>query len=234
MQVTLEWMNLTYEAEFSAPSFDLPGQNTLVLKSLYERINPRYPIRPTEMQVTGGNVLSDVRVRVTLFQGNGVLEITVDKLSCVFSYLRTKEDVTTCKDCISLSEQALRTSLPDVSIRAVALKPNMVFQLGGGLENAASHLSRMVGANTEVNLSGFGNAVQHSGVNREIENSEEGWDAIFHAFRDRTHESSLFVTCHALYSENGAIRALEDRANHLEQLLSAFLESIGLQFADST
>jgi hypothetical protein len=231
MQATLEWMTLTYEARFSAPSFDLPSRSTLILKSFYEEINPRYAIRPGDMQVMGGNTLSDVRTRITLFGGNGTLDITVDKLLCFFSNLRSKSDLTICKDCISLSEQAIRSSLPDASVQAVAINPALVLQLGGGEENATNHLSRVVGKSIGPKLGAIGNIVQHPGVSWGIENVDEGWQATFRANRDPTRVSSLFVFCDSLYKQDSAIAGLEDRAQHVEYLLSRFLESIELKVA---
>lgn len=234
MKANLEWMNVTYDMDFAAPSFDLPGSNTSVLRALYETIHPRYPIGTQNMHVAGGNLLSDVHVRVTLFNGNGVIDLSVDRMSLFFNNLKTKEDLAVCRDCISLSEEALQNSLPDVSVRAVALKPTLFLELGDGQEDAGTHLSRVVGASIQPDLGAFGSAVKYPGVNLEIENSEEGWDAIFHAFRDRTKASSLILSCQVVYGAEGKIRGLENRATHLEQLLKAFLDSIGLETPDST
>ena len=56
---SLEWMNVTYDAEFASPAFDLPTNNTSVLRAIYETFLPRFPINSRDMDVTGGNVLSD-------------------------------------------------------------------------------------------------------------------------------------------------------------------------------
>lgn len=234
MKANLEWMNVTYDVEFSAPSFDLPGSNTTVLRALYETIHPRYPVGTQNMQVVGGNLLSDVHVRITLFNGNGVIDVSVDGMSLVFSNLKTKDDLAVARDCISLSEEALQSSLPDISVRAVVLKPTLFLELGGGQEDAGNHLSRVMGSTVKFAQAAFGNATTHPGVNLEVENADEGWNAIFHAFRDRTRASSLILSCHAVYGTESKVRGLESRVDHLEQLLKAFLERIGLETPDST
>ena len=109
MKFSIEWFNMTYDVEFAAPAFDLPSNNTSVLKAFYETIHPRFPINSRDMHVAGGNSLSDVHVRITLFNGNGVIDISADRMSLVFNNLRTIEDLTTCKDCFSLSEEALQS-----------------------------------------------------------------------------------------------------------------------------
>ncbi len=234
MKTSLEWMNVTYDVDFAAPSFDLPISNTSVLKAFYETIHPRFPINARDMYVSGGNLLSDIHVRVTLFNGDGVIDISVDKMSLVFNNLRTEKDLKICRDCISLSEEALQKSLPDVSVCTVAIKPTLFLELIGGEQDAGNHLSRLQGSSIQLDLSAFGNATQHPGVNLEVENSEEKWDALFHAFRNQIRASSLILSCQASYRADGTVRGLENRANHLKQLLLAFLDSIGLKLERST
>lgn len=229
MKAKIERINLLYEVEFASPSFDLPTSNVNVLKDFYETIHPRFPINTPDMHVTGGNLLSDVHVRITLFNGNGIIDISVDRMSLTFDNLRTESDLTICKDCISLSEEALQKSLPAVSVRIIAIKPTLYLGLNGDQEDVTNYLARLPGANIKLDLSAFGSAVQHPGINLEVDNFEEKWNAIFHAFQDRTGVASLTFFCSAVYRANGTVRGLENRANHLEQLLKTFLDSVGLE-----
>ena len=233
MKANVEWMNMTYDVEFAAPAFDLPSRSTNVLKAFYKTIHPHFPINTRDMRVDGGNLLSDVRVRVTLFNGNSVIDISVDRMSLVLNNLRTKEDLATCKDCISLSEEALQKSLPDVPVRNTTIKPVLFLELQGREQNASKHLSRLQEASIQLDLSPFGRAVQHPGVNLEVENSEEGWSTVFHAFRDQSKASALILSCHTIYRADGTLRGLENRMDHLERLLKAFLDSIDLETGDS-
>ena len=50
MKAKVEKIDLTYEVEFAAPSFDLPISNVSVLKAFYETIHPRFPINARDMQ----------------------------------------------------------------------------------------------------------------------------------------------------------------------------------------
>ena len=229
MKAKIERINLTYEVEFATPSFDLPISNVNVLRVFYETIHPRFPINPPDMHVAGGNSLSDVHVRITLFNGNGIIDISVDRMSLAFNNLRTKSDLTICKDCISLSEEALQKSLPAVSARIIAIKPTLFLELQGGEQNASNYLSQLPGSSIELDLSAFGSAVQHPGINLEVDNIEEKWNAVFHAFQDRTKMSFLTLFCSAVYRADGTVHGLENRANHLDQLLKTFLDSIDLE-----
>ncbi len=234
MKFNIEWFNVMYDVEFAAPAFDLPSSNTSVLKTFYETIHPRFPINSRDMHVAGGNLLSDVHVRITLFNGNSIIDLSADRMSLVFNNLRTKEDLTICKDCISLSEEALQKSLPTVSSRTIAIKPTVFLELQGGEQNASNYLSDLLRVSIKPDLSAFGNTVQHPGVSLEVENSEEKWDATFHAFRDRIKSSALILSGQANYRTDGTMRGLEYRVNHLDVLLMAFANSIGLELEVST
>ena len=229
MKAKIEWINLTYDVEFTAPAFDLPSNNISVLKTFYEKIHPRYSINSRDMHVTGGNLLSDVHVRATLFNGNAFIDISVDRMSIVFNNLRTKEDLTICRDCISLSEEALQKSLSAVSVRTVSFKPAVFLELNGGQEDVDNYLSRLPGSSIQADLSAFGTTIQHPGVSLDIENFKEKWNANFHAFRDRIKASALIISCQANYRADGTVRGIENRANHLDQLALAFLKSIDLE-----
>lgn len=232
MKASIERTNLKYDVEFSAPSFDLPISNVNVLRAFYETIHPRFPINARDMHVTGGNLLSDVHVRVTLFNGNGSIDISVDRMSLVFNNLMTREDLTICKDCISLSEEALHKSLPTVSIRTIAIKPTLYLGLNSDQEDVTNYLARLPGANIKLDLSAFGSVAQHPGINLEIDNIQEKWNAVFNTFQDRTKTSSLILFCSAVYRADGTVRGLENRAKHVEQLLKTFLDSISLETED--
>ncbi len=234
MYTSLEWIDLTYDVEFDPPAFALPKTSTDVLEALYERIHPRFPINTRDMQVTGGNQLSDVHLHATLFGGNGVIDVWVDRMSLGFGNLKKEADLTECKDCIRLSEAAMQDALPSVRFREVAIKPTLFLELEGGQEEVENYLSRLPGTCPQLDLSEFGAAVQRPEVSLEVGNPEEGWDVLFHAFRDREEASSLILSCQAFYQANGRVSGLEDRADHLKRLLKAFLDGIGLELEGRT
>ena len=133
-------------------------------------------------------------------------------------------------NCISLSEEATRRTLPDFEVDAVALRPTLFLELDEKTKSASSHLATVVGAAVApLDLEEFGNPAQHPGMNLEVDSTGQGWNAIFNAYRDRSEASLLIVSCYARYSEHGAIRGLEQRAGHLERLIRTLLRGIGLE-----
>ena len=120
MKASLEWIEMTQEADFSDPLFDLPGRNTEVLKALHRSIHPRFPLRSSDMQALGGNTLSDVSVRLTMFEGHGTISVTAEKFSGYFRGLKRDEDIGVCNECITLASQGLASAMPENRVSAVA------------------------------------------------------------------------------------------------------------------
>ncbi len=231
---SLEWMNVTYDAEFASPAFDLPTNNTSVLSAIYETFLPQFRINSRDMDVTGGNVLSDVHVRASLFNGNGSIDISADKMSLVFNNLRTENELLTCQRCVLLGEEVLNKSLPAVRIGMVAIKPTLFLELDGEDKDIGDHLAQLSAPSIQLDLDEFGSAVQYPGLNVEVSNPQERWDALFHAFRDRMKPSSLILNCQAIYQEDGAVRGLGNRVDHLKRLLRAFFDSAELELEGLT
>ena len=120
--------------------------------------------------------------------------------------------------------------LPNCQADGVALRPTLFLDLEGEAKNASDHLATVLAPITGMDLHKFGNSVQHPGVNLlEMENTEQGWNAIFNAYGDRGEPSLLIVSCFAQYGEQGAIQGLEQRFGHLKQLIRTVLRGIGVE-----
>ena len=120
MKASLEWIEMTQEADFSDPLFDLPGRDTEVLKALHRFIHPRFPLSSSDMQALGGNTLSDVSVRLTMLEGYGTISVTAEKFSGYFRGLTRDEHIGVCNECITLASQGLASAMPENRISTVA------------------------------------------------------------------------------------------------------------------
>ena len=229
MEANFRRADLFYEANFWAPSFELPMLGTALLKSLYENLRPLSPINTSDLRVLGGNALSEVRVQVTVFGGLGLIDVGPDGITMNFRELRNTGDFAKCLNCILLSEKVTLGTLPNCEINTVVLRPTLFLDLDGEAENASEHLAKVLGRITDLDLQEFGNPVRHPGMNLEIENTEQGWRAIFNAYRDQWEESLLVVSCYAQYGEQCAIQGMLQRAGHLERLIRTVLRGIGVE-----
>ena len=229
MKAKLNRMDLVYEMVFSEPSFDLAERGLALLKSLYAKLNPVYPIASTDMQVFGGNALSDVCARISMFNDNAKVEVTTEKYLVSFVSLENDAQLYMCKACISLAEQAIHDTLPSLKFSFAAIRPTLFLELGNGTEDASSYLANLRYSGNLSGLENFDEATLHHGINLEIENKEEGWNVILNTFRNREERSSLVVSCNALYGEQKTFRRLEYQTEHLQRLITTFLSRIGFE-----
>ena len=229
MRADVEWMDLDYEVDFSPPLFDLLERSSEVLESFHRKLNPKLPIDSDDIWVSRGRRFSDNRVRIRLPLVRGLIALVPERLSITFESLRTSKDVTTSRDGILLSEEALHEASSDIEIHAVEISSLLSLRLDDGSGSASDLLVQATGAALAPDLGGFGAAVCHPCVNLEIENREERWDADFYAYRRREDDSYLRISCSVRYLEAGTIRGLDDRTSHMERLLVALLGRIGVE-----
>ena len=228
MKAKFNRMDLMYEMMLSEPSFDLAEQGLALLKSLHAKLSSISPIASTDMQMFGGNTLSDVCARISMFNGNVKVEVTTEKYLVNFVGLENDGHLSICKGCISLVEQAIRDTLPGLKFGFAAIRPTLYLELGDGAEDASRHLANFRYPENLSSLENFDGATLHPGITFEIENEKEGWDVLLNIFRNRIGKSSLVVSCNALY-EQKTFRELEHQTEHLENLVNTFLGKIGLE-----
>ena len=228
MKATLESMDLEYDAHFRSPLFDLPNRSIEVLRALHEAISPLSAPRSSDMQVIGGSRLSDVRIWLNLFNGEGWLNLTTDSLAMRFNHLRHSIELTRGKACIALTEHALKATLPTLTAHTVTIKPTLRLRLDAAGGDAGRHLAEVGRTDLRVNLSELGNATVHPAIAVDIENDEERWEAIFDAYRIKHDTTAMTATCRVSHYEGGIVQDLESRSAHLQRVLKALLEGIGL------
>ena len=232
MQVAVKRVGVEYEADFSAPLFDLTDRSTEALRCFHDGFSSKYPIRSEDMWISKGGQLSESRVGIEVFGGYGLVDVSVDRLSVSFKSLQNERQAGICRDCISLSERTLKKIFPDLTVSTAAFKLTLPLRLDETATSADQYLSRVTEPSFKGDLDAFGSMHAHSRVNLDLDNGEEGWRALFSAHGRAKDRLQLSVSCRLWYSEGAVTRSLEDKLLHTERLLSAFLSGIGLDAAN--
>ncbi len=229
MKASIDWMELTYDAEFSVPLFDLATYNVEILRSLHQQIHPLFPLRAKDLHAFGGNALSDVRVRATVLEGNGTVEVSAERVSLRLGGLRGVQDIAVGKDCFKRVEKALRTVLPKVEIAGVTARSSLSLQLGDGSVVARDFLRQVVHSGIVVDLTGLGNAVLCPCINLEVRNEDEGWRAVLHAYDNTVVQSSIIASCSITNRFRPDRHPYEEDIDRLRRLLQALLEGLDIK-----
>lgn len=234
MQFSVYRLNVTYEVGFKEPAFEIARSPVPILTAFHQRLHPRFGLRLSDLQVLGGTAMSDVRIRIALFNGQGSLEVAADKFSCSFEGLRIWQDATLVKDCIALSEEALAEALPELNAKTTAIKTSSWLICDGG-EMAVKEVLGRFGdsaicmANAKLGATN----ISHS-LRSQFQNESERWSVAFGLERSLVEGSDLFVMCDGTYSDGGLYAGLDERTEHLQGLYLGILEQFGLEPRPST
>jgi hypothetical protein len=223
------WLDIVYEVVFSIPMFKLARENVDVLRIFYQHLAPHYLVRPSDMQISGGTALSDVKARITLFRGNGVLEVTVDKFSAAFANA-VEKDIETIKDCVAISLSALTEWLPTMTYREHVIRVAAFLSLLSDSPTAADDfLNSLMGNKMAFRGEDIGASKSHFGLKAEFENPEEKWIVSFDVSRSWISGDMLIVTSSAIYQDDSVMKSLDDKAAHIQMVFNSLLTTIGLE-----
>lgn len=220
------WLDISYEAVFRNPLFEL-ARDVNVLKIFHQHLTPHYSIGSSDMQSMGGNALSDLKTRISLFRGNGILEITADKFSAVFKNA-IENDIDTIKDCVVRGLAAMAEWSPDMVYREETISLTAFLSLKGEADARDGFLHNLIGSKMAICADDFGASKIHTGLKAELENLVDRWIVRFDISRSWFHQDSLVVTCNATYREGGSLTKFEDKTTHASKIYSDFLTRIEL------
>ena len=223
--------NFEYEVYFTAPSFDLTARRPQLLralhKALHEGFEPPCSFDAEDVQVFDGSRLSDGRVSISLFGGNAAIEVTAEALRMVFNNLPDWNYVPGfCQMCIASATRAIVEAMPGPEMGMVAI--DAALRMNTGNVEPARRLLNRVARTESFDFSSFGDVSQSHEVRFKIENDEEQWTALFHAYGDLADELSLTLSCYTLYAEDGKFRDLETQIGHLDKMIRTLLPQIGM------
>ena len=216
-------LDFEYEVTFSVPSFDLTARRPELLKALQEV----FSFAAEDVQVSDGSRLSDGRTSISLFGDNATIEVTAKEFRMVFNNLSDWSYLSFCKECITTASRAIVGAIPESATGLVAIDVTLHLN-SGNVEPARSLLNR-VARTDSFDFSGFGDVSQYHDVKFKIENEEEKWMTLFHAYEDFSYETLLILSCYTLYRKDGRIHGLEAQVGHIDKMIHSLLMQIGME-----
>ena len=165
------WLDISYEASFRNPVFELARENVEVLKIFHRHLTPHYSVSSSDMQAIVGKALSDFRAQITLFRGSGVLEVTADKFSATFKNALWK-DVETIKDCVGKGLAATTEWSPDLAYGEQVIRLAAFLNLMGEADARDNFLHNLIGSKMTLRADDFGASKIYPGLKVEFENSD--------------------------------------------------------------
>ena len=194
MDVSIKELDLTYEANFVSPAFDVLGQPLVVLKSLHESVGRRFSIGSANMHVYSGTAISDVRIHIDMLSGYASIDVTADSLSVACRNLRNTLDLDMVVQCITSAAEAIGVSFPSLDFRSTTIRMVGALDANDRSRSAADHLAKAVGAPLRLDLSEFAEVIHTPGIHLDIESTSEGWRGSFDIQKLWSEDFSYFIS----------------------------------------
>jgi hypothetical protein len=223
---TTDAADASYEARFAAPSFDLARRNVDVLQALYEAMAPRFPVPINDLQAAGGQSMADLKVRVSLFGGRASIEIGAQSLKANFTGLRSDNDVSIARDCVTLAEEAIRSVWNDLTISEAVLDLQLQIELEGGEDAADKTLQSL--SKAYIGLEEDGLEIKNWPM-LYLKNASHKWQSIISVQNLLGRPGMLLTTTRSVYDTTGPYQTLDAQADHSQKLMEALWRHLHLE-----
>ena len=227
MVVNFLAMDLAYELSFHPTYIELPERGSALLKAIHRNLSSHGYIASADMQVFGGAALSDVGVRVLMFNQHARIEISATNCVVRFNQMYNSSHLELCKACVSSVERVLKEEPTKPQFGFCRVEPMVWFDLGAG--SATDFLAGLMATKVRWQLTDLEGVCVHPGLSVEFENQVGQWSVAMNLFRGRDKPSQLMFSCHAVYGEKGVICGARTQVEHTEQLINRFLNDVGLE-----
>ncbi len=221
-------IRIKYDAIFGAPLLDLARTNFDVLKKFHEIISPRYFIPLSGLQSFGGNSLEDVRIRIELFEGKGVFELTPQKLAVNFTGIISESDMTIVKDCLTLGLDAVKSCMPDAIISGEFIGLTSSLHVTEDDFVAYEHINKLLPFGKLFPLELYGAKNAKHGFTTQFTNSDELWSVYFGVAPSASMDSDIDFTLTATYELGTKFANIYEKAEHLDKISDIYLDKLGL------
>lgn len=116
MPYSVELMEFSYSRTISPPVFEVASGVAPLLRKLYETFSPELVVKLSDMQALPATSMSDVGVKVQLFNGNLDMRITPERVAATARAVRTEDDLKVVRRSIELAHTALNASFERVGL----------------------------------------------------------------------------------------------------------------------
>jgi hypothetical protein len=232
MQFDTRRLDLTYTLAFAEPLFAVATSLPTILERFHRTIGPRYFVGLDDLQALPGTSLGQVGAKVSLFGGNGTIQLMVDRLMVRFERLQGEADLKIAKDCLELAMDATRGLFPDARGRQALISVRMWLALADGEQAATQLLS-------EHGCASLASRLRAAFIEPAVTVTPAIMVWVGNAQEQRTRlavepalveaGSHLFIAFDDELSALLAERRIEEQARLVEERLLTLLAAIGLE-----
>jgi hypothetical protein len=233
MKATVKRLDILHEILFAKPAFELARSAPEVLRIFYESISPRYQIPAEHMSVVASNVLSDLVIRLGLFQNTATLEIRPQKMLLLFTNIRDKESVQVIKDVLALAYDARQKVIPDAVAGTSRFLLHAWLSVEGGEAAARNALKKSAVPASAICPQTLGAEVVTHHLKANVVNEADRWDMLIFGEPSAIPEAHIFVSVDISFRAGTTYSMLGSQIEFVEGILPKVFKSIDLEIAAS-
>jgi hypothetical protein len=230
MQFAVARFDLFHELAFVRPTFGFADRPSQVLKTFYETIAPRFPISTEHLAVFPSNVLSEVQIRIGLFNNLAPLELRVDKMTLRFPNV-SQGDIPLVKDATILAYDALMKTQPEVPRGTSRFIASFWLKIDGGAEAVQVLFQDRAAPSKPIQAHLFGatNASHH--IKARLTNGAEKWDLDITTEPSVIPGSDLFVLLGISFGLGTHHAEIQQQIEFVQNAVARLWPSLGLEIA---
>jgi len=230
MQCTVIRFDIVQELAFARPVFGFIEHASQVLKIFYETIAPRFPIATEHVAVAPSNVLSEVQIRIGLFNNLAQLELRSERMTLRFPNI-VQADVALVKDASLLAYDALKKAQPELV--CATSKFNLFFWLRveGGVDGVKFLSKNRATPSEPIQAQTFGATTASHYVKVSLQNEADKWDMSVNTEPSIVPGTDLFVVLTMSFHPGTPYDELHKQIEFVENIIPKLWPSLGLELA---
>ena len=226
MKLELKSLSLRYRMDFSRPAVEVGMLTGRLLEELVTRLAAaKFFLSSSDLRTLSGPTLADHGIKVSLFNNSGSLDLTPDRLECVYKGLIGPADIRFVSETTEIAIRTVGDVLPRVMASREMASGDLVYRVLDGPKERDRYFDR-------VKFPGQGPGHKdHSFKVRVNRIQEDAEPALFEVAPLWIDPSSLYVRFEVLLFEDTAANFVE-RADKLSKFVEKAMISFDLQVID--
>lgn len=225
MNVSRIRSDVVYERSFREPVFTLGKSAAEILGAFYKALSPEFRLAMSDLTVPPANTMGDLSIRASLFNGNGILEVNVDRFSARFFNLQSDEDIEIVKSVMRLSEISLTDTIKEIVYSDTIIRTSSWIEFEDTDDAAKKILAKYSKPRVDIDHVSLGAEEINHSIRSSVYNGSAGWAINFGLEISELPGYHIYFLCNAAYAENGAVVGFDAVTGHFEDIHRRLLES---------
>jgi hypothetical protein len=228
MQSTIIRFDVVHELAFVRPTFGFADRPSQVLKIFYETIAPRFPIATEHLTIIPSNVLSEVQIRIGLFNNLAPLELRSERMTLRFPNVN-QADMALINDATILAYDALMKAQPELARDTSRFNAYFWLKVEGGAEGVQLLFKNRATPSKPIQAQTFGANTSSHYVKVSLKNEVEKWDVSINTEPSMVAGSDLFVLLITSFYPGTPHAEIHEQIEFVKKIVSNLWPSLGLE-----